>query len=154
MALAPSPLYIAAVTSALYNRDILRLAASIPHLQRLGAPQASATRRSPVCGSQVTVDIVTGDDGRIAAIGQEVRACALGQASAALMGAHAIGRTAEEIAAARDRLAAFLAGTTDDPGGWPGLAIFRDARPFTARHPSILLAFEAAAEAATCAGRH
>lgn len=154
MALAPSPLYIAAVTSALYNRDILRLAASIPHLQRLGAPQASATRRSPVCGSQVTVDIVTGDDGRIAAIGQEVRACALGQASAALMGAHAIGRTAEEIAAARDRLAAFLAGTTDDPGDWPGLVVFGDARPFTARHPSILLAFEAAAEAATCAGRH
>jgi NifU-like protein involved in Fe-S cluster formation len=154
VALAPSPLYIAAVTSALYNRDILRLAASIPHLERLGAPQASATRRSPVCGSQVTVDVVTGDDGRIAAIGQEVRACALGQASAALMGAHAIGRTAEEIAAARDRLAAFLAGTTDDPGDWPGLAVFRDARPFTARHPSILLAFEAAAEAATCAGRH
>jgi NifU-like protein involved in Fe-S cluster formation len=154
VALAPFPFYIAAVTSALYNRDILRLAASIPHLQRLVAPHASATRRSPVCGSQVTVDVVTGDDGRIAALGQEVRACALGQASAALMGAHAIGRTAAEIAAARDRLTAFLAGTSDDPGDWPGLAVFQDARPFTARHPSILLAFEAAAEAATCAGRH
>jgi NifU-like protein involved in Fe-S cluster formation len=154
VALLPAPLYIANVTTALYNRDILRLAASIPHLERLDAPQASATRRSTVCGSQVTVDVVTGSDGRVAELGQEVRACALGQASASLMAAHALGRTAEEIATARDRLAAFLAGASDDPGDWPGLAIFRDARPFTARHPSILLAFEAAAEAATGAGRH
>ena len=153
MALPPGPLYIRAVTSALYNRDILRLAASIPHLERLGAPQASATRRSAVCGSQVTVDIVAGDDGRIAALGQEVKACALGQASASLMGAHALGRSADAIAEARDRLADFLAGARDDPGDWPGLAVFRDARPFTARHPSILLAFEAAAEAAGRAGR-
>jgi hypothetical protein len=65
------------------------------------------------------------------------------------MGAHALGRRGEEIAAARDALAAFLAGSRDDPGDWPGLAIFGDARRFTARHPSILLAFDAAAEAAT-----
>jgi NifU-like protein involved in Fe-S cluster formation len=141
------------VTRTLYNRDILRLATSIPHLARLEAAQASATRRSPVCGSEVTVDVIIGADGRIKAIGQEVRACALGQAAAALMGAHALGRTAEEIADARDALAGFLAGEADDPGAWPGLAVFRDARPFTARHASILLAFEAAAEAAARAGR-
>ncbi|WP_243451106.1 iron-sulfur cluster assembly scaffold protein [Sphingosinicella sp. CPCC 101087] len=148
-----APLYIAPVTSALYTRDILRLAVSIPHLERLRAPHASATRRSPVCGSEVTVDVVTGDDGRILELGQEVRACALGQASAALMGAHALGRTPEEIAAARDRLAGFLAGSRDDPGEWPGLSVFAYARPFTARHASILLAFEAAADAAAAA-RH
>jgi NifU-like protein involved in Fe-S cluster formation len=153
VALPRGRLYMRRVSSALYNRDILRLAASIPHLERLGAPQASATRRSPVCGSEVTVDVVTADDGRIAELGQEVKACALGQASASLMGAYALGRSAGEIAEARDRLAAFLAGARDDPGDWPGLAIFRDARPFTARHPSILLAFEAAAEAAGLAGR-
>jgi NifU-like protein involved in Fe-S cluster formation len=80
------------MTSALYNRDILRLAASIPHQRRLEAPQASVMKQSPICGSRVTVDIVTDDQGRIAELGQEVRACALGQASAALMGAHALGR--------------------------------------------------------------
>lgn len=148
MALADRPAYIAPVPSALYNRDILRLAASIPHQRRLTAPQASVSKQSPVCGSRVTVDLVTDGEGRVAEIGQEVRACALGQASAALMGAHAIGRTPEELAEARDGLAAFLAGRSDDPGAWPGLAIFDAARPFTARHPSILLAFEAAAEAA------
>ena len=136
------------MTSALYNRDILRLAASIPHQRRLEAPQASVMKQSPVCGSWVTVDIVTDHQGRVAQLGQEVRACALGQAAAALMGAHALGRAPEELAEARDRLAAFLSGTRDDPGEWPGLAIFAAARPYSARHPSILLAFDAAAEAA------
>jgi NifU-like protein involved in Fe-S cluster formation len=136
------------MTSALYNRDILRLAASIPHQHRLEAPQASVMKQSPLCGSRVTVDVVTDGQGRVLELGQEVRACALGQASASLMGAHALGRAPEELAEARDRLADFLAGRRDDPGDWPGLAIFREARPFTARHPSILLAFEAAAEAA------
>lgn len=139
---------MAAVTTALYNRDILRLAASIPHHRRLERPQASAERRSPLCGSRVAVDVVLDEAGRITALGQEVRACALGQASASLMGANVIGRSAGELAAARDALGAFLAGERDDPGDWPGLEIFRDARPFSARHPSILLAFEAAADAA------
>ena len=87
----------------------------------------------------------------MAALGQEVKACALGQASAALMGAGALGRSAADLAAARDALAAFLAGNRDDPGDWASLAIFAEARPFTARHRSILLAFEAAAEAASLA---
>jgi len=142
-----------AMPSALYNRDILRLAASIPHLGRLAGPQASVEKSSPVCGSRVVVDLNLDARGRVAQLGQEVRACALGQASASLMGAHAIGRSAAELAEARDALAAFLAGRRDDPGDWPGLAIFADARRFTARHPSILLAFEAAAEAAARAAR-
>jgi NifU-like protein involved in Fe-S cluster formation len=139
------------VTTALYNRDILRLAASIPHLGRLDQPQASVEKRSPLCGSRIAVDVALDGQGRVAAIGQEVSACALGQASAALMGAGAIGRSAQELAAARDALAAFLAGERDDPGAWPGLAVLSGARPFSARHASILLAFEAAAEAAAAA---
>jgi NifU-like protein involved in Fe-S cluster formation len=139
------------VSTALYNRDILRLAASIPHLGRLEAPQASADKRSPLCGSRVAVDLALDEHGRVAALGLEVKACALGQASASLMAAHALGRSPAELASARDELAAFLAGGRDDPGAWPGLAVFAGARPFTARHPSILLAFEAAAEAAALA---
>ena len=143
--------------SALYNRDILRLAASIPHTGRLEAPQASVERRSPVCGSRVRVDIVLDPQGRVATLGQDVNACALGQASASLLGAHAIGVDASEIGAARDALADFLAGRRDDPGSWPGLEVLAVARPFTARHASILLAFEAAAaaaEAALSSGSH
>jgi NifU-like protein involved in Fe-S cluster formation len=139
--------------AALYNRDILRLASSIPHLGRLAAAQASVEKSSAICGSRVIVDLVLDGEGRVAALGQEVKACALGQASAALMAAHAVGRNAAELAAARDALSAYLAGARDDPGNWPGFAVFADARRFTARHPSILLAFEAAAEAAQRAGR-
>jgi NifU-like protein involved in Fe-S cluster formation len=135
------------MSAALYNATILRLAASIPHDQRLSQVQGSSEKRSPVCGSRVTVDVVLDSEGRIAAIGQEVRACALGQASASLMGAHAIGRSAEELADARDAIAAFLAKERGDPGDWPGLDIFAPARDYPARHPSIRLAFEAVTEA-------
>ncbi len=141
------------MTTALYNRDILRLAASIPHQRRLERPDASAEKRSPVCGSRVAVDVVLDGEGRLADLGQEVKACALGQASASLMGASAIGRSSGDLARARDDLAAFLGGRREDPGEWPGLELFREARPHKARHASILLAFEAVAEAAAKAGR-
>src|SRR3546814_5572590 len=85
--------YMRSMAEALYNTRILRLAASIPHAARLPNPQASVAKRSPVCGSRVTVDVDLDSAGRISALGQEVRACALGQASAALMGASAIGRS-------------------------------------------------------------
>ena len=136
------------VATTLYNRDILRLAAAIPHLGRLDHPQASVEKRSAVCGSRVTVDVVLDGQGRVAALGQEVKACALGQASAALMAGHAIGRSGAELAAARAALADYLVGRSEQPGDWPGLSAFAEARRFPARHASILLAFEAAAEAA------
>jgi NifU-like protein involved in Fe-S cluster formation len=141
------------VPAALYNRDILRLAAAIPHQGRLSGPHASADKSSPVCGSRVTVDVVLDSSGRISALGQEVNACALGQASAALFGAEALGTTVLEIAAARDSLSAYLKGESEEPGTWPGLSILGVARPFAARHASILLPFEAAAEAAARAAK-
>ena len=151
VALAPGAFYRRRVPSALYNRDILRLAATIPHTGRLEAPQATVERRSPVCGSRIVIDVTLDSGGRVAALGQEVNACALGQAAASLLGAHALGATPDDLAAARDTLAAFLAGTREDPGHWPGLDVLAVAIPFAARHPSILLAFEAAAEAAALA---
>ena len=136
------------MTAALYNTTILRLATAIPHQSRLAAPDGTSERRSPVCGSRITIDVALDENGRVRALGQEVRACALGQASASLLGANAIGRTPAELAAARDALTAYLAGEADGPGDWPGLDIFAPARPHSARHASIRLAFEAAAEAA------
>ncbi len=139
------------MSAALYNSTILRLAASIPHDQRLAEAEGSSSRRSPICGSRVTVDVMLDGEGRVAALGQEVRACALGQASASLMGKHAIGRSLDELEAARDALTAYLAGERDDPGDWPGVEVLIPARDYPARHPSIRLAFEAVAEAASAA---
>ncbi|GLV21419.1 iron-sulfur cluster assembly scaffold protein [Sphingomonadales bacterium 56] len=136
--------------SALYNKDILRLAASIPHHQRLAQPQATVERRSPTCGSRVIADVRM-EGGSLAELGLDVKACALGQASAALMAAQAVGMTVSELEKARDRLAAYLAGEGDDLEFWPGLAILAPARAYPARHASIRLSFEAVAEAARMA---
>ncbi|MFZ3483693.1 iron-sulfur cluster assembly scaffold protein [Sphingomonas sp. 3-13AW] len=135
------------VTAPLYNTEILRLAATIPHHERLESPMASVEKRSPVCGSRVTVDLDLDEEGRVSALGLLVRACALGQASSSLMAANAIGRTPEELADARDALTRWLAGEAPPPD-WPGLGLFEPALPHSARHASIRLAFEAAAEAA------
>ncbi len=137
------------MSAPLYTLEVLRLAASVANFPRLANATSSAERRSPTCGSRVTVDVLIGKDGKVAAIGEEVRACALGQAGAALLAEHAIGRTADEIGTASRNLRAFLHGERDDPGSWPGLDILAAARPHRARHASILLAFEAAAEAAS-----
>ncbi len=134
------------MNAPLYNTEILRLAASIPHHARLTDPMGSAEKRSPICGSRVTVDVAVDPQGRVAELGMLVRACALGQASASLMGAAAIGKSAEELAAARDSLAAWLAGEGPLPE-WPGFELFTPALPHSARHASIRLAFEAVTEA-------
>lgn len=138
------------MSAPLYNAEILRLAASIPHHERLTSAQATAEKRSPVCGSRVTVDLSLGDDGRVAEVGLLVRACALGQASSSLLAAGILGRTPGDLAAARDALAAWLAREGGLPA-WPGLDVFAPALDYAARHPSIRLAFEAAAEAAALA---
>lgn len=141
------------MTDTLYNSEILRLATSIPYQQRLYPAHGSSERRSPICGSRIIVDVDLADDRTIARIGQEVRACALGQASAALMGQSAVGMSLTQVETARDALAAYLAGTRDDPGDWPGLSIFAPARPHPARHASIRLPLEALAEAIQRAGQ-
>jgi len=138
------------VNAPLYNSEILRLAATIAHQERLADPMGSAEKRSPVCGSRVTVDVNVDDEGRVSEVGLLVRACALGQASSSLLAASVIGRTPDELAAARDSLTAWLAGQGPLPE-WPRFALFTPALPHSARHASIRLAFEAAAEAAEIA---
>jgi NifU-like protein involved in Fe-S cluster formation len=127
----------------LYTVDILRLAASIPHLGELADPDGWSEARSPTCGSTVAVAVKLDESGRVAALGQQVQACAFGQASAALMGAHAVGRAATEIERGLGEFAAWLDGARDNPGVWPGLAALAPARSRTARHGAMLLPFRA-----------
>ena len=131
----------------LYSGRILALAADIPLTGRLPHPQASATLRSPLCGSNVTVD-VTLEDGRIKEFAQDVRACALGQAAASVLGSHVIGRSRAEIETARDQLEAMLtAGGPAPDAPFDALDVLIPAREFKNRHRSILLALSATAEA-------
>src|SRR5690606_23390901 len=104
-----------------------------------------------LCGSTLTADVVL-KDGRVAKFAQEVRACALGQASAAIAGGAMIGRTLEELRAARDALAAMLKeGGPVPPAPFDGYEVLLPARDYRNRHASILLALEAAVEAAEAA---
>ncbi|WP_439534183.1 iron-sulfur cluster assembly scaffold protein [Polymorphobacter sp.] len=136
------------MSEQLYNQTILRLAADGGLAERLPDPQGSAVKVSPVCGSRVTADVRLDADGRIAAHGQEVRACALGQAAATLVGRRIVGEDRAGLVRARAELADWLAGQRLDVPEWPGLEVFAPARPHRARHPSILLAFDAAIAAA------
>jgi len=131
----------------LYSARILALAADIPHHGRLEAPQASVRKRSPLCGSTVTVDLDV-EDGRVARFAQDVKACALGQAAAAVLGQAVLGRTPEELARAAAQLEAMLKSEGPVPDApFQGFEALTPAREFKNRHTSILLAVQAAAEA-------
>ncbi len=133
----------------LYSGRILALAADIPHTGRLTKPHGSARRRSPLCGSTVTAD-VTMSGGRVADFAQEVKACALGQAAASIVGSVILGRTRVEVERARDELRAMLKDAGPVPAApFEGLEVLLPAREYKNRHASILLALEAAAEAIT-----
>ena len=131
----------------LYSGRILELASDIPHSERLETAAASVKKRSPLCGSTVTVDLSI-DAGKISEFGQDVKACALGQASAAVLGRHVIGRTQSEIETARDELKAMLSGNGGVPSApFEEYEVLIPAREFKNRHASIMLALEATAEA-------
>ncbi|RAP42825.1 iron-sulfur cluster assembly scaffold protein [Rhodovulum viride] len=141
----------------LYSQKILALAAEIPHLDRLEAPMGTARKRSPLCGSTVTVDLDVAD-GRIVRFGQDVKACALGQAAASVVGTAILGRTRAEVETARDQLRAMLKDEGPAPSApFEGLEVLLPARDYKNRHASIMLSLEAtldafdAAEAAACA---
>ncbi len=131
----------------LYSGRILELAADMPRTDRLDDPDASVKRRSPLCGSTVTVDIRV-NDGRITDYGQDVKACALGQAAASVVGRNIIGCTRDQVERARDELLAMLKGKGSAPGApFEELEVLLPARDFKNRHASIMLALEATLEA-------
>ncbi|MCR9108071.1 iron-sulfur cluster assembly scaffold protein [Marivita sp. XM-24bin2] len=131
----------------LYSGQILELAADIPHHARLETPGATVKKRSPLCGSTVTVDL-TLENGAVGAFGQDVKACALGQAAASVVGGAIIGTTPEQITQARDELRTMLKEDGPTPSApFDGLEVLRPAVAFKNRHASILLTLEAASEA-------
>ncbi len=136
----------------LYSKRILALAAGVPHAERLAEPQASSTKRSPLCGSTVTVDVCV-ERGQVVDFGQDVKACALGQASAAILGEHVIGAKLSDIRNGREALYAMLKHGADAPEGmWSGLEVMTPAKDYKNRHASIMLAWDATLEAADSIG--
>ncbi|MFC5509472.1 MULTISPECIES: iron-sulfur cluster assembly scaffold protein [Hyphomicrobiales] len=133
--------------SDVYNKRILELAANIPLLERLPAPDATAKAHSRLCGSTVTVDLTMEGD-VVTGFGHDVKACALGQASSSIMARHVVGSTAEELRRVREQARAILKEEADPPEGkWADLAMLVPVRDYKARHASTLLTFDAVVDA-------
>lgn len=127
----------------LYSGRILALAADLPHTTRLTEPDGTAKKRSPLCGSTVTVDVQL-QNGIISGYAQDVKACALGQAAASVIGAAIIGLSPEDISDGRDQLAAMLKSNGPVPSApFDELGVLEPAKDYKNRHASILLAFDA-----------
>lgn len=127
----------------MYSRDLLRLGLRLADQGRLSEAHGSAEMRSRACGSVVAADVRLDRD-RVTAFGQDVKACAVGQASAAVLGSNIVGRKRTEIKDAHDRFANFLNGSSDDLGGWSELQALAAVREHKGRHAAALLPYEAA----------
>jgi NifU-like protein involved in Fe-S cluster formation len=131
----------------LYSMKLLGLAANMPRAGRLAAPDASVEKVAKLCGSRVVVDVVVDGD-RVADFAQDVKACALGQAAASVLGAQVVGASLSELEMARDQFRAMLKDNGPAPNGrFSDLSMLAPVKDYPARHASTLLAFEAAAEA-------
>ncbi|HLT01580.1 MAG TPA: iron-sulfur cluster assembly scaffold protein [Geminicoccaceae bacterium] len=127
----------------IYNARMLRLAAEAAGAGRLADADGSAEIVNPVCGDRIRVDVRT-EGARIRAIGYEVHACVLTQASASLLGRHARGRTAGEIREVAERIEAMLRGDADAPGGdWAAYAALEPVRAHPSRHECVMLPLRA-----------
>ena len=131
----------------IYSQQVLELAATMPRTARLKNPAATAKAHSKLCGSRVEVDLVM--DGEVVTdYGQTVRACLLGQTSAAIMGREIVGATAAELRAVGAAMRKMLKEGGPPPAGrWKDLALLEPVRDYKARHASTLLVFDAVEDA-------
>ena len=129
--------------SDLYNDRILALAAGIPPAKRLPEPDGTAQAHSKLCGSTIIVDLKL-HAGKVAEFGQTVKACLLGQASAAVMAKNIVGTDEAELRRVAAEMRRMLKENGTPPGGrWADLAVLEPVRAVKARHTSTLLVFEA-----------
>ncbi|RZJ94821.1 MAG: iron-sulfur cluster assembly scaffold protein [Brevundimonas sp.] len=132
----------------LYSARILKLAANLPHSGRLAAPEGTGERVAKLCGSKAVVDVTLDAEGRIATFAQDVKACALGQAAAGVLGESVIGASQPELTAARDAMLAMLKTGGEGPEGrFEGLRALKQVAEYPARHASTMVAIEATLEA-------
>jgi len=131
----------------LYSQRVLELSANIPRTGRLEEPHAIASVYSKLCGSRITVTLKMEGD-TVTDYAQDVRACLLGQTSAAVMGANIVGSTVSELREVRGQMLRMLReGGPPPEGRWADLAILENVRYYKARHGSTMLVFEAVEEA-------
>lgn len=130
----------------LYTPELLALAVELADYPPLDLVTARSEARSPTCGSTLALDLALDEHGRIAQLGLRVRACAVGQASAAIFARHAAGRDSANLRDVLDRFEGWLASEGPAPD-WPDLGLVEAARAYPARHGAMLLPWKAACAA-------
>lgn len=130
-----------------YNAELIALSSQAMLPESLAKPDAAAKAVSPICGSEVAIELnVNGD--KVTGFGYDVEACALTRAVVAVMRGAIIGKSRGEIAAAGAALEEMLEGKPVFPAGdWAALRILEPVKDYKARHNSILLPFEAVEKA-------
>lgn len=130
----------------LYTPDVLAAAVSLATYPLSGDLPFSGEARSKSCGSRIELGLALREDGVVERIGIASRACAIGQASAAVFAAAAKGRSADEIASTTQAMTRWLDGPGPMPD-WPGLSLIAPARDYPARHGAMMLPWNAACDA-------
>ena len=137
---------------ALYSARIKELAEDIPLEGHLEDADATASVRSPLCGSRITVDLKV-KDGVVTDYRHVVRACTLGQAAASIMARHVEGSTVAELRHTGAAMRAMLKEKQPLPDDvWEDLAVLTPVQEFKSRHGSVLLSFDAVEKALKEAG--
>lgn len=129
----------------LYTPEVLALATGLADFPWDEALPLKGEARSKSCGSTIALALGTDEAGQIDRIGVKSRACAIGQAAAAIFAGAAKERSPAEIIKARQEIADWLAGKRERPD-WPGLEAIDAARNYPARHGAIMLAWQAATD--------
>lgn len=132
-------------SARLYTPEVLALAASLAQWPWVEGLDEVAHARSRSCGSSLSLGLALDPQGRLVRLGVRARACAIGQAAAAIFAASAPGRTLEEIALEANHLTAWLGGDEDIPA-IAGIGAIAAARDYPARHGAIMLAWTATRE--------
>ena len=130
----------------LYSNQILSLAADIPLLPRLNSPDATISSRTKLCGSTITIDLKLNNN-IIIDYAHEVKACALGQASASILAKDILGKTGEQIINVRDAVFKMLNGSQYYLEIFPQYQVLTPASKFKNRHESIMLSLNTVVQA-------
>lgn len=133
----------AAPATKLYSPAILGLATGLAAYPFDPALPFKAEARSRSCGSVIAIGLALDDAGRVAKIGLKVSACAIGQASAALMAEGVIGADPAHLAATTQAIEGWLTGKGTLPH-WPGIDALEPAIAHPGRHGALLLPWKAA----------
>lgn len=137
-----------AQTAKLYSPELLGLATGLSRYPLSDDLPLRAEARSRSCGSVIALGIALHDDGRLARIGMRVSACAIGQASAAVLAGGATDEADLKLVhSTTTALTKWLAGEGELPAMWPGFAPLAPAFAHPGRHDALLLPWKAACEA-------